>query len=133
MAANAFPIARSTAGESVSARISTIVPRIGLARRILFERDVIKRQKALHAVGDMPTRQRGAADVLDVAVEGERCATLLPNELPAPFRIADLVAVALPVFHDLDAAHHAIASERGGVCDVFMLADHFVDDEELAA
>src|SRR5579883_1253044 len=101
MAAKASPMARAAAGDWVSARISTIVPRIGLARRMLPEGDMVESQQALHAVGDVPARQRGAPDVLDVAIEAERRPVFLADELLAPVGIADLVAVALPVLHDL--------------------------------
>src|SRR5690348_656705 len=116
-------------------RISTIVPRSGRARRTLFrlERDIVEREEALHAVRDVPAGERGAADILDVLVEIELGTRLLADELLAPGGVAHLVAVALAVFHDLDAAHRAIRAKGDRIGDVFVLADHLVDDEELAA
>src|SRR5579864_6770698 len=133
IAAKPLSIAAAVAAQGdASARISTIVPSIGRARRTLFEGDVIKSQEPLDAIGDVAARKRRAADILDVVVEGERRGRGLANELLTPIGLANLVTVALFVLHDLDAAYRAVAIERHRVGDVFVLADDLVEDEERA-
>src|SRR3954470_24930855 len=111
--------ARSTApsARSPRARISTSVPRSGRARLALSQVAFIHRENALHAVGHVPARERGAADIADVAVEDERIARALAGELQAPLRVADLAAVRLAVGEDLDAPHASLPIERHRIGD----------------
>src|SRR5258705_13465105 len=103
--------AASMAGAAFSpaAPISTSVPSKGRARRISFESDFIGCQNPFHAVGDVATGQRRAADVLDVLIEFERCRRILADKLGAPIGVAHFVAVTFPIGQDLDLLDRAVA------------------------
>src|SRR5438046_8992579 len=73
-----------------AASISTKVPSRGLARRTLSEAIAIGCQYSLHTFGDMRRRQGRAGDVSDVAVDLERAAAGLADELREPARTAEI-------------------------------------------
>src|ERR1700730_2356594 len=110
--------------------ISTKVPSRGLARRTLSEAIAIGCQYPLHTFGDVSRRQRCAGDIPDVAVDLERAAAGLADELREPARAPDLAAIGLPVLQDLDAVNGAVRRQRHRVVDIEMLADHPVEDEK---
>src|SRR3984893_16658824 len=110
--------------------ISTKVPSRGLARRTLSEPIAIGCQYPLHTFGDVRRRQRRASDIPDVAVDLERAAAGLADELREPARTPDLAAIGLPVLQDLDAVNGAARRQRHRVIDIEVLSDHPVEDEE---
>src|SRR5437016_11922199 len=113
-----------------AASISTKVPSRGLARRILAEAIAIGCQYPFHAFGDMRRRQGRAGDVPDIAVDLERAAASLADELRKPARASDLAAIGLPVLQDLDAVNGAAWRQRHRVVDIEVLSDHPVEDEK---
>src|SRR5262245_42097181 len=92
--------------------ISTNVPSNGFARRVLAEAVAIGGQHSLDTFGDVGRRQRRAGDIPDIAVDPQRAAAGLSNELCQPARAPDLAAVRLPVLQDLDAVDGAARCER---------------------
>src|SRR5262245_41918158 len=86
-------------------------------------------QESPDPFGDVTAGERGAADVLDVLVELQRGAMRLADELFAPLRVANLVAVGLAIVEDLDLPHGAVGVQGQGPGDELVLADHLVLDE----
>ena len=128
-----MPRSRS-AGFVPEAAISTNVPSKGRQRRIsLLERDLIKCQKAFHAVGDVTATQSCSTDVLDVAVEFERRFACLTDKLGMPFLIANLITVGLAVIHDFNLFDRAVRVQTDCIGDKLVFADNFVDDKPTAA
>src|SRR6202011_3903288 len=122
--------ASSSGRAAPAASISTNGPSSGRARRTLSEAVAIGCQYSLHTFGDMRRRQGRAGDIADVAVDLERAATGLADELREPARAPDLAAIGLPVLQDLDAVNGAVRRQRHRVVDIEMLADHPVEDEK---
>src|SRR5262245_57383701 len=104
--------------------MATVVPSSGRARSMLGNDEGIGRQQTLHAIGDVPARERRSGDVLDVALERERRAVTLADELRAPQWFADLAAIGFAVLEDLDTADAAVGFQPDGVGDVVVAADH---------
>ena len=63
----------------------------------MLECDLIKCQKALHAVRDVPATQSCSTDVLDVAVQFKRRLAGLTNKLSTPFLIGSSLATSAPM------------------------------------
>ena len=99
----------------------------------MFERDLIKCQKAFHAVGDVPATQSRAADVFDVAIEFERRFARLTDKLISPFLIANLATVGFAVIHDFDLLDRTVRVQTGGIGNKLVFADDFIDDEPATA
>src|ERR1044071_5228025 len=95
----------------------------------MLECDLIKCQKALHAVRDVPATQSCSTDVFDVAIEFERRFAGLPDKLSAPPLIANLAAISLAIIHDFNLLDRPISIESRRVSDEFMFADHLIDNE----
>src|SRR5437016_1449314 len=126
MAANAALTATESVPETV---ISTNVPSSGRQRRIsVFEREFIETEQTFDAVSDMAAGEGCAADIFDVILEFELRAVLLAGELPAPFLIADFVAVGFAIVQDFELPHAAIGVQGEHPLDVLVLAQHFVPD-----
>src|ERR1044071_3518742 len=89
-----------------AARIVTSVPSNGRARTSsrVAEEDIVGSQQAFDAVGDVTARQRRTGNVLDVAIELQRVAVLLADELRAPPRVPHFATVGFAILEDLDAA-----------------------------
>src|SRR5581483_2836406 len=113
-----------------AASISTKVPSSGRARRTLVDAFAIGRQNSFHTFGDVGRRQRRAGDVADVAVDLQRAARGLADNLSKPARASDLAPVGFPIFQDFDALHRAGGAERHGVVDIEVLADHAIKHEQ---
>src|SRR5258708_30262801 len=113
-----------------AASIWTNVPSSGRARRTLWEAVAIGCQYSLHAFGDMCRRQGRAGNVADVAVDLERAAAGLADELREPARAPDFAAIGLPVLQDLDAVDGAARRQCHRVVDIEVLSDHPVEHEK---
>src|SRR6185295_19547185 len=57
---------------------------------------------------------------------------LLAGELAAPTRIANLIAIGLSIFENLDRLNGAVRIQPQSEGDIFMLADDLVGDEPAA-
>jgi hypothetical protein len=99
----------------------------------MFECDLIKCQKAFHAVSDVPATQGCSADVFDVAIELKRRFAGLTDKLDAPFLISNLTTLGLAIVHDFNLLDRSISGETGRISDVFVFADDLIDYEPAAA
>src|SRR6267142_1304314 len=109
ISANASSIARwASASRKPWTRIATLVPRSGRARSILRKDDVIRGQEALDAFGNVPARESGSRNILNVLFQDDRCAAAFADELRAPKWFANLAAIGFAIFENLDALDAAI-------------------------
>src|SRR5262245_24285862 len=86
-------------------------------------------QESTDPFGDVTAGERGAADVLDVLVQLQLSAMGLADELLAPLRVANLVAVGLAIVEDLDLPYGAVGVQGQRPGDELVLTDHLVLDE----
>src|SRR5438045_8612592 len=91
------------------------------------ECDLIKCQKAFHAVGDVPATQSCSTDVFDVAIEFKRGFAGLSHKLGSPFLIANLASISLAITHDFNLLDRTLGIELGRISGVFVFADRFID------
>src|SRR4029077_20561557 len=126
-AANAASTAPSAYRSSTSSTsMSTNVPSIGRARRILAEVACMIGQYLLHAFGQVGRRQRGAGNVSDVAVDLHRALAALADELLQPAGVVNFAAVGFPVVQNFDLSDTAIRFDGNRVIDQEVLADHVI-------
>src|SRR5213080_1975715 len=113
-AANAARKPSSRASREIDdAVMSTSVPSHGSARRArnvaspTRQRALMEQQQPAHTLGDVPARERRARNVANVGVETHRVAASLADELAAPRRKPNLVAMRLAIDEDLERLHRA--------------------------
>src|SRR5665213_971435 len=118
-------------GDARSTRTATRVPSSGRARSMLGggEHECIGCEQSSDAVGEMTAGQCRAGDVLDVVIELHWRAVVLADELAPPCRQMHFPAITFVVVENLKLTHAARAIKRHRVVDVFVLADHLVEDE----
>src|SRR5438876_711860 len=115
--------------------MSTRVPSQGSARRpwngasATGQRALMEQEQTVHALGDVPARERRARNVANVGVETHRVAAALADELAAPSRKPNRVAVRLAIDEDLERLHRAAVVERKRIGDELGASDDLVDDE----
>src|SRR5262245_4523340 len=131
-ASNAASTAASARTQGATAT-SAEVPSSGRARRTRAPRKTdagalaptaaIGQQDPLDALGDVLRGERGARDVADVLTDRQRAARGLADELREPARTANLAAIRLAIFQDIDPADTAAGIDGHRVVDVEVLSD----------
>src|SRR5438067_3752666 len=97
------------------------------------ECDLIKCQKAFHAVGDVPATQSCSTDVSDIAIQFKRRFAGLSDKLGSPFFIANLATISLAIIHDFNLLDRTIGFDSDRISDEFMFADNFIDNKPTTA